>query len=53
MSVASARIVAHDFGIEGWEPDKTVQLPDPENRLKPDFATAPTTVDFGALRVFT
>lgn len=21
-----ARIVAHDFGIEGWEPDKTVKL---------------------------
>jgi cyclopropane fatty-acyl-phospholipid synthase-like methyltransferase len=24
------RIVAHDFGIEGWEPDKTVKLPEPE-----------------------
>jgi cyclopropane fatty-acyl-phospholipid synthase-like methyltransferase len=22
-----ARIVAHDFGIAGWEPDKTVKLP--------------------------
>lgn len=22
-----ARIVAHDFGIEGWEPDETVKLP--------------------------
>jgi cyclopropane fatty-acyl-phospholipid synthase-like methyltransferase len=28
-----ARIVAHDFGIEGWEPDKTVKLPQLE--LKP------------------
>lgn len=28
-----ARIVAHDFGIEGWEPDKTVKLPDPEQKL--------------------
>jgi len=27
-----ARIVAHDFGIEGWEPDKTVKLPDPEKK---------------------
>jgi cyclopropane fatty-acyl-phospholipid synthase-like methyltransferase len=25
-----ARIVAHDFGIEGWEPDKTVRLPEPQ-----------------------
>jgi cyclopropane fatty-acyl-phospholipid synthase-like methyltransferase len=25
-----SRIVAHDFGIEGWEPDKTVKLPQPE-----------------------
>ena len=25
-----ARIVAHDFGIEGWEPEKTVKLPEPE-----------------------
>jgi cyclopropane fatty-acyl-phospholipid synthase-like methyltransferase len=24
------RIVAHDFGIEGWEPDRTVKLPEPE-----------------------
>jgi hypothetical protein len=28
-----ARIVAHDFGIEGWKPDKTVILPQFE--LKP------------------
>ena len=28
-----ARIVAHDFGIEGWKPDKTVKLPGYE--LKP------------------
>jgi cyclopropane fatty-acyl-phospholipid synthase-like methyltransferase len=28
-----ARIVAHDFGIEGWKPDKTVILP--EFELKP------------------
>jgi cyclopropane fatty-acyl-phospholipid synthase-like methyltransferase len=28
-----ARIVAHDFGIEGWKPDKTVLLP--EFELKP------------------
>jgi cyclopropane fatty-acyl-phospholipid synthase-like methyltransferase len=28
-----ARIVAHDFGIEGWQPDKTVRLPGYE--LKP------------------
>ncbi len=28
-----ARIVAHDFGIEGWEPDRTEKLPEPE--LKP------------------
>lgn len=27
-----ARIVAHDFGIEGWEPDKSVKLPDPEKK---------------------
>jgi cyclopropane fatty-acyl-phospholipid synthase-like methyltransferase len=24
------RIVAHDFAIEGWEPDKTIKLPEPE-----------------------
>src|SRR4030095_7937820 len=23
-----ARIVAHDFGIEGWKPDETVKLPE-------------------------
>jgi len=28
-----ARIVAHDFGIEGWKPDKTVKLPDPEKKV--------------------
>jgi cyclopropane fatty-acyl-phospholipid synthase-like methyltransferase len=28
-----ARIVAHDFGIEGWKPDKVVKLP--EFELKP------------------
>ena len=28
-----ARIVAHDFGIEGWPPDQTVKLPNLE--LKP------------------
>jgi precorrin-6B methylase 2 len=28
-----ARIVAHDFGIEGWEPDATVKLPGPENKI--------------------
>jgi len=27
-----ARIVAHDFGIEGWDPDKTVKLLDPEKK---------------------
>jgi cyclopropane fatty-acyl-phospholipid synthase-like methyltransferase len=30
---SGARIVAHDFGIEGWEPDKTVKLPDPEKKV--------------------
>jgi precorrin-6B methylase 2 len=28
-----ARIVAHDFGIEGWKPDETVKLPEPEKKL--------------------
>ena len=28
-----SRIVAHDFGIEGWKPDKTIDLP--EFELKP------------------
>jgi cyclopropane fatty-acyl-phospholipid synthase-like methyltransferase len=28
MLKPGARIVAHDFGIEGWEPDVTVKLPD-------------------------
>jgi len=27
------RIVAHDFGIEGWEPDKTEKMPEPEKKL--------------------
>ena len=27
-----ARIVAHDFGIEGWEPDNTEKLPEPEQK---------------------
>jgi hypothetical protein len=27
MLKPGARIVAHDFGIRGWEPDKTVRLP--------------------------
>jgi cyclopropane fatty-acyl-phospholipid synthase-like methyltransferase len=27
MLKPGARIVAHDFGIEGWEPDKTEKLP--------------------------
>jgi cyclopropane fatty-acyl-phospholipid synthase-like methyltransferase len=27
-----ARIVAHDFGIEGWPPDKTIKLPQWELR---------------------
>jgi cyclopropane fatty-acyl-phospholipid synthase-like methyltransferase len=29
---AGSRIVAHDFGIEGWEPDKTEKLPEPEKK---------------------
>ncbi|HEX9786523.1 MAG TPA: class I SAM-dependent methyltransferase, partial [Candidatus Binatia bacterium] len=33
MLKPGARIVAHDFGIRGWEPDKTVRLPGYE--LKP------------------
>jgi hypothetical protein len=33
MLKPGARIVAHDFGIEGWEPDQTVKLPGYE--LKP------------------
>jgi cyclopropane fatty-acyl-phospholipid synthase-like methyltransferase len=28
-----SRIIAHDFGIEGWEPNKTVKLPDPEKKV--------------------
>src|SRR3990170_8075953 len=27
-----SRIVAHDFGIEGWKPDKTERLPEPEKK---------------------
>ena len=27
-----ARIVAHDFGIEGWEPDRTEKLSEPEKK---------------------
>ena len=26
-------IIAHDFGIEGWEPHKSVKLPDPEKKV--------------------
>jgi cyclopropane fatty-acyl-phospholipid synthase-like methyltransferase len=33
MLKPGARIVAHDFGIEGWEPDVTAKLPDWE--IKP------------------
>jgi len=33
MLKPGARIVAHDFGIEGWRPDVTVKLP--EFELKP------------------
>jgi len=28
-----SRIVAHDFGIEGWEPDETVKLPGYEEKI--------------------
>jgi SAM-dependent methyltransferase len=28
-----SRIVAHDFGIEGWEPDRTLRLPEPEVKI--------------------
>lgn len=27
-----SRIVAHDFGIEGWKPDKSETLPEPEKQ---------------------
>jgi cyclopropane fatty-acyl-phospholipid synthase-like methyltransferase len=27
-----SRIVAHDFGIEGWKPDKMEKLPEPEKK---------------------
>ncbi len=33
MLKPSARIVAHDFGIAGWEPDVTVKLPGYELKL--------------------
>jgi hypothetical protein len=33
MLKPGARIVAHDFGIEGWEPDVTVKLPGYELKL--------------------
>jgi cyclopropane fatty-acyl-phospholipid synthase-like methyltransferase len=33
MLKPGARIVAHDFGIEGWKPDKIVKLPELE--IKP------------------
>lgn len=29
---AGSRIVAHDFGIEGWKPDKIEKLPEPEKK---------------------
>jgi cyclopropane fatty-acyl-phospholipid synthase-like methyltransferase len=32
MLKPGARIVAHDFGIEGWPPDKTEELPEIEKR---------------------
>ena len=32
MLTPGARIVAHDFGIEGWQPEKTVTLPGYELR---------------------
>jgi cyclopropane fatty-acyl-phospholipid synthase-like methyltransferase len=28
-----SRIVAHDFGIDGWEPDKVEKLKEPERRI--------------------
>jgi cyclopropane fatty-acyl-phospholipid synthase-like methyltransferase len=28
-----SRIVAHDFGIEGWKPEKTEKLPNPEKKV--------------------
>jgi len=33
MLKPGARIVAHDFGIEGWQPDKTVKLPEYELKV--------------------
>ena len=32
MLKPGARVVAHDFGIEGWQPEKTVKLPGYELR---------------------
>jgi cyclopropane fatty-acyl-phospholipid synthase-like methyltransferase len=32
MLKPGARIVAHDFGIEGWEPDRTEKQPEPETK---------------------
>ena len=32
MLKPGTRIVAHDFGIEGWQPDKTLKLPGYESR---------------------
>ena len=32
MLKPGARIVAHDFGIDGWQPNKTVKLPGYESR---------------------
>ena len=29
---SGSRIVAHDFGIEGWQPDKTEKLSEPEKK---------------------
>lgn len=33
MLKPGSRIVAHDFGIEGWEPDRTEKLPGIEERI--------------------
>ena len=33
MLRAGSRIVAHDFGIEGWEPDRAEKLPFVEQRI--------------------
>jgi hypothetical protein len=39
MLKPGTRIVAHDFGIEGWQPDKMLKLPGYE--LKPGGAQTP------------